>query len=88
MPIGSEMIENKKARHQTTIPTEDSQPSHHLPQEIIFDILSRLPVKHLLRFSGGDDDFVGLSSEQQFSLGGARSRRCSFIKKIPVQHFF
>ncbi|XP_058181151.1 F-box/kelch-repeat protein At3g06240-like [Rhododendron vialii] len=50
MAIGSEIIGNKKTHHQTAIPTEDSQPLLHLPQEIIFDILSRLPIKSLLRF--------------------------------------
>ncbi|XP_058182226.1 F-box/kelch-repeat protein At3g23880-like [Rhododendron vialii] len=66
MTIGSEIIGNKKTHHQTAIPTEDSQPSQHLPQEIIFDILSRLPVKHLLRFRSVCRSWLSLISNHQF----------------------
>ncbi|KAI8537932.1 hypothetical protein RHMOL_Rhmol09G0062600 [Rhododendron molle] len=66
MAVDCEIKRYKKTHHEIIIKTEDSQPPRHIPLEIIFDILSRLPVKSLLRFRSVCKPWLSLISNPQF----------------------
>ncbi|KAI8537931.1 hypothetical protein RHMOL_Rhmol09G0062500 [Rhododendron molle] len=67
MAVDCEIKRYKKTDHEIIIKTEDSQPPRHIPHEIIFDILSRLPVKSLLRFRSVCKPWLSLISNPQFA---------------------
>ncbi|XP_058182198.1 F-box/kelch-repeat protein At3g23880-like [Rhododendron vialii] len=66
MAVDCEIKRYKKTHHEIIIKTEDSQPPRHIPREIIFDILSRLPVKSLLRFRSVCKPWLSVISNPQF----------------------